>query len=109
MKSDGLNDADEQNLYAPNPLVDSPFGPEDLEWLYRQQDVDGASLTSRLLKLAPVSFTNGVDGAAAAAVLARFVGPEHLYLDERQPDSDDVHVQRGDGCGDSIAAGGISE
>ncbi len=63
VKSDGLNDADEQNLYAPNPLVDSPFGPEDLEWLYRQQDVDGASLTSRLLKLAPVSFTNGVDGA----------------------------------------------
>ncbi len=63
VKSDGLNDADEQNLYAPNPLVDSPFGPGDLEWLYRQQDVDGASLTSRLEKLATVSFKNGVDGA----------------------------------------------
>ena len=39
--SDGLNEADEMNLYAPNPLLDSPFGPSDLEWLYRQQDVDG--------------------------------------------------------------------
>ena len=63
VKSDGLNDADEQNWYAPNPLIDSPFGPGDLEWLYRQQDVDGASLSSRLAKLASVSFTNGADGA----------------------------------------------
>ena len=60
--TDGLNDADEMNLYVPNPLVDSPFGPSDLEWLYRQQDVDGASLTSRLAQLAPVSFTNPIDG-----------------------------------------------
>ena len=36
--------------------------PSDLEWLYRQQDVDGASLTSRLSQLAPVSFTNTIDG-----------------------------------------------
>ncbi len=60
--SDGLNEADEMNLYSPNPLLDSPFGPGDLEWLYRQQDVDGATLTSRLSSLAPISFTNGLDG-----------------------------------------------
>ena len=60
--SDGLNEADEMNLYTPNPLLDSPFGPSDLEWLYRQQDVDGSSLTSRLSQLAPISFTNTIDG-----------------------------------------------
>ena len=62
VNSDGLNDADEMNLYQPNPLFDSPFGPGDLEWLYRQQDVDGAYLSSRLSQLAPISFTNGIDG-----------------------------------------------
>ena len=50
------------NLYQPNAQLDSPFGYGDLEWLYRQQDVDGASLTSRLAQLAPISFTNSVDG-----------------------------------------------
>ena len=60
--TDGLNDADEMNLYVPNPQADSPFGPADLEWLYRQQDVDGSSLVSRLAQLAPVSFTNPIDG-----------------------------------------------
>ena len=59
--TDGLNDADEMNLYVPNPQADSPFGPNDLEWLYRQQDVDGASLTSRLASLAPVSFKYAID------------------------------------------------
>ncbi len=62
VRSDGLNEADEMNLYTPNPLLDSPYGPSDLEWLYRLQDVDGASLTSRLSQLAPVSFTNTIDG-----------------------------------------------
>ena len=62
VRSDGLNEADEMNLYSPNALLDSPFGPADLEWLYRQQDVDGATLTSRLSQLAPISFTNGLDG-----------------------------------------------
>ncbi|MGP0070210.1 MAG: hypothetical protein ACLQGP_42250 [Isosphaeraceae bacterium] len=61
-RSDGVNDADEMNLYAPNPLLDSPYGPTDIEWLYRQQDVDGATLTSRLSQLAPISFTNTLDG-----------------------------------------------
>ena len=60
--SDGLNEADEMNLYVPNAQLDSPFGFSDLEWLYRLQDVDGASLTSRLAQLAPISFTNTVDG-----------------------------------------------
>ncbi len=62
-KSDGENEADEMNLYAPNPLLDSPFEISDLEWLYRQQDIDGASLTSRLSQLAPISFTNAIDGS----------------------------------------------
>ncbi len=60
--SDGVNDAEEMNLYTPNALLDSPYGPSDLEWLYRQQDVDGASLSSRLSQLAPISLTNGLDG-----------------------------------------------
>ncbi len=46
----------------PNPQIDAAFGASDLEWLYRQQDVDGTSLTSRLQYLAPVSFTNTIDG-----------------------------------------------
>jgi hypothetical protein len=49
------------NLYAPGP-DDAPFGPADLEWLYRKHDSDGGSLDSRLARLAPVSFTNPVDG-----------------------------------------------
>ena len=60
--TDGLNDADEMNLYTPNSQIDAAFGAGDLEWLYRQQDVDGSSLTSRLQYLAPVSFTNNLDG-----------------------------------------------
>ena len=62
VNSDGLNEADEMNLYVPNAQLDSPFGYTDLEWLYRQQDVDGSSLVSRLAQLAPISFTNKVDG-----------------------------------------------
>ena len=50
------------NLYVPNAQLDAPFGYGDLEWLYRQQDVDGGSLVSRLAQLAPVSFTNTIDG-----------------------------------------------
>ncbi len=41
---------------------DAPFGPSDLEWLYRYQDVDGLSLQSRLASLAPISFLNPIDG-----------------------------------------------
>ena len=62
VNSDGLNEADEMNLYVPNAQLDTPFGYGDLEWLYRQQDVDGGSLVSRLAQLAPVSFTNTIDG-----------------------------------------------
>ncbi len=59
--SPGIDEANEMNLYNPGPY-DAPFGPSDLEWLYRKHDTDGASLDSRLARLAPVSFTNPVDG-----------------------------------------------
>ena len=48
------DEADEMNLYAPSrtrPI--QPFGPSDLEWLYRKHDVDGATLTSRLSEAGP--------------------------------------------------------
>jgi hypothetical protein len=70
VRSDGLNEADEMNLYVLNPLLDSPYGPSDLEWLYRQQDIDGASLTSRLSQLAPISFKNAVDGQRRRRLVA---------------------------------------
>jgi hypothetical protein len=56
-----VDEADEMNLYSPS-LFDQPYGPSDLEWLYRLQDVDGSTLVSRLSKLAPVSFLNPADG-----------------------------------------------
>ena len=62
IRTNGLNEADEMNLYVPNAQLDAPFGYGDLEWLYRQQDVDGGSLVSRLAQLAPVSFSNTIDG-----------------------------------------------
>ena len=61
MPSPALNEADEQNLYVASRL-DAPFGAGDLEWLYRFQDRDGASLESRLMYLLPVSLTNPQDG-----------------------------------------------
>jgi len=62
IRTNGLNEADEMNLYRPDPLLDSAYGPADLEWLYRSQDIDGPSLSSRLADLAPISFTNTIDG-----------------------------------------------
>ncbi len=47
--------------YGTTPF-DMPYGPADLEWLYRLHDVDGAQLTSRLSSLAPISFINPQDG-----------------------------------------------
>ncbi|WZO97201.1 hypothetical protein EP7_004224 [Isosphaeraceae bacterium EP7] len=61
MGSLGRDEADEMNLYLPTN-VDSPYSVSDLEWLYRLHDTDGSSLTSRLAKLAPISFTNPDDG-----------------------------------------------
>ncbi|WP_152053269.1 hypothetical protein [Tautonia marina] len=55
-----LNDPNEMNLYWPDS-TDAPFGPNDLEWLYRFGDVDGLSLDSRLKDLAPISFVHAVD------------------------------------------------
>jgi hypothetical protein len=63
--TDGLDDADEMNLYQPDGL-DAPFGPADLEWLYRSHDVDGAQLSSRLKSLAPVSFSEKSANAGLA-------------------------------------------
>ncbi len=62
--SPNLNDADEMRLYPADlpDYNDAPYGPGDLEWLYRLQDSDGASLSSRLASLAPVSFLNPLDG-----------------------------------------------
>ena len=59
--SRGLNEADEMTLYG-SSQYDRAFGPSDLQWLYRFQDVDGQSLQSRLSYLAPISFTNPLDG-----------------------------------------------
>ncbi|MDX2037390.1 MAG: hypothetical protein SFX72_12125 [Isosphaeraceae bacterium] len=56
------DEADELNLYSPGGTIDMPYGPSDLEWLYRKQDVDGTQLDSRLGRLAPISFLNPVDG-----------------------------------------------
>ena len=79
MNSDGLNEADEMNLYNPTALFDSPFGPSDLEWLYRQQDVDGTSLTSRLASLAPISFTNNVSLTSVNGSYADALRRRRLY------------------------------
>lgn len=52
--------ANEVNFYRPN-VSDQPFGYSDLEWLYRQQDVDGITLDSRLKRLAAISFVGSPD------------------------------------------------
>ena len=70
IRTNGLNDADEMSLYQPNALMDMLYGPADLEWLYRPQDVDGSALSSRLAKLAPVSFTNSIDGVRRRRLFA---------------------------------------
>ncbi len=77
VRTNGLNEADELSLYQPNALLDSPYGPADLEWLYRPQEVDGDSLSSRLASLAPVSFTNTIDGLRRRRLFA---------LDSRESD-----------------------
>ncbi len=51
-------EADQLNLYEPTPY-DAPFTNTDLEWLYRQNDVDGSGLNSRLSQLT----VNGFSGA----------------------------------------------
>jgi hypothetical protein len=61
MGSLNRDEADEMWLYGPR-WCDAAYGPGDLEWLYRHHDIDGASLSSRLGRLAPVSFLNPVDG-----------------------------------------------
>jgi len=65
----GNNEADEMRLYTPSEY-DKPFDVADLQWLYRSQDSDGASLTSRLAQLAPVSFLNPKDGTRRRRLFA---------------------------------------
>ena len=72
------------NLYVPNPQADSPFGPGDLEWLYRQQDVDGARW-SLAWPSSPGQLHQPDRRPAAAGLSNRSLGDEQLRLDERQP------------------------
>jgi hypothetical protein len=64
-----VGEADEMNLYAPSRF-DAPFGPSDLEWLYRAQDVDGSSLQSRLKDLAPISLVKSIDATRRRRLFA---------------------------------------
>jgi large repetitive protein len=50
-----MGEADQMDLFNPKPY-DAPFGFQDLEWLYRKHDTDGASLSSRLGALIPTAF-----------------------------------------------------
>ena len=59
--SPALDEADELDPEGAK-FGDAPFNGPDLEWLYRQHDQDGHLLSSRLAKLAPISFLNPVDG-----------------------------------------------
>jgi hypothetical protein len=63
----GRDIADQMYLYGPTPY-DSPFTASDLEWLYRVQDVDGTSLTSRLAGLLPEMFVPNSVGAGVPTV-----------------------------------------
>ena len=84
--SDGLNEADEMNLYMPNPLLDSPFGAER-----PGMALPPARRRRRLADQPPGPARAGQlhqpdrRPAAAAALRARFLGNEQLRLGERQP------------------------
>ncbi len=49
------------NLYVPNAQLDSPFGPGDLDGSTASR-TSTALAVSRLAQLAPISFTNPIDG-----------------------------------------------
>ena len=84
INNDLMNEANEMNLYTANSY-DQPFGPGDLEWLYRQQDVDGFSLSSRL-DVGPDQLPQSVRRPPPPPPLrTRYLGPEHLLLAHRQP------------------------
>lgn len=53
-----LHEDAQLNLYEKTPF-DAPFGPTDLEWLYRRQDSDGTALFSRLESLAQLQTGGG--------------------------------------------------
>ncbi len=60
-----LHDPEQLDLYRPNNN-DAPFEPKDLEWLYRQGDIDSSSLDNRLARLLPDTFLNPNDKVGSA-------------------------------------------
>ncbi len=74
---------DETNLYVPNNL-DASFSASDLEWLYRFQDIDGSSLSSRLGQLVPETFVqppgNLINPTAEAQMRRQFFSVESWDL-----------------------------
>ena len=84
IRTNGLNEADEMNLYRPNALMDSPFGPADLEWLYRSQDVDGAFAVEPAGRPGPGQLhQHHRRPAPSPAVRARELGVEPVRLGQR--------------------------
>ena len=87
IRTNGLNEADEMNLYRPNALMDSPVRP------HRPRMALPASRTSTALRcragwpsLAPVSFTNTIDGQRRRRLFALDSWEiEQLCLGQRQP------------------------
>ena len=81
IRTNGLNEADEMSLYRPNALLDSPYGPADLEWLYRSQDVDGHFAVEPAGQPGPDQLhQQHRRHAPAAAVRARELGIESVRL-----------------------------
>ena len=75
------------NLYSPNPLLDSPLmAPATWSGSTVRHDVDGVDAPSRLSQLAPVSFTNTIDGQRRRRLFALDNWDiEQLRLGQRQP------------------------
>ena len=61
------------NLYQPNPLLDSPLRPQRPGMALPPARRRRASLTSRLSQLAPVSFTNTIDGQRRRRLVRRSI------------------------------------
>jgi hypothetical protein len=68
LRYENVDEQSEVNLYAPS-AADAIFSTSDLEYLYRQHDLDASSLASRLFWLTP-SFTLPVATTAPADMAA---------------------------------------
>ena len=76
LHTDGLNDADEMNLYATS-RYDQPYSGSDLEWLYRSQDIDGSSPQQPALAVSPDQLHQYLRRPTPSPlVLDRFLGAE---------------------------------